>query len=416
MGDDQWREADAWPPASTATSYYLISPKPGEIHGSLSADAPREKKAFDVFSVRSGQAGGQSLQQFGRARLPGVGRAARCSDFRSAPLERDTEVTGPIHAQIYFACDCRDTDLWVRLLDVAPDGTAFNLMSPGLDVLRASYRDLKKGRQLLKPNQVYELHLDNLITSNVFRKGHRIRVQISATFFPNFSRNLQTGELEEFIGKNAEGEHFDLHRPPAAFAHCFAGRVQRYVLDESAQHAETSEESLPQRNRISLLLLLAVAFCCRFPAARAQREPVLKQIDVPHPYYFREMYLPQLTTGPSAVAWAPDSRSVVYSMAGSLWQQKLDSDVAEQLTAGPGYDYQPDCSSDGRWVVYASYAKDAVELWALNLETKARGNSRPAARSTSSPVFRPTASGSHSFPLRSTDASTFSSGNSATAN
>jgi TolB protein len=102
----------------------------------------------------------------------------------------------------------------------------------------------------------------------------------------------------------------------------------------------------------------------------AQREPVLKQIDEPHPYYFREMYLPQLTTGPSAVTWAPDSRSVVYSMAGSLWQQKLDSTVAEQLSAGPGYDYQPDCSPDGRWVVYASYAKDAVELWVLNRETK----------------------------------------------
>ena len=116
--------------------------------------------------------------------------------FDSAPLEQDTEVTGPIQAQIYLACDCRDTDLWVRLLDVAPDGTAFNVMSPGLDVLRASYRDLKKGRQLLTPNRVYELHLDNLITSNVFQKDHRIRVQVSATFFPNFSRNLQSGELE----------------------------------------------------------------------------------------------------------------------------------------------------------------------------------------------------------------------------
>ena len=111
-------------------------------------------------------------------------------------MERDTEVTGPIHAQIYFSCDCRDTDLWVRLLDVAPDGTAFNLMSPGLDVLRASYRDLKKGRQLLKAHQEYRLRLDNLITSNVFRKEHRIRVQVSATFFPNFSRNLHTGDLE----------------------------------------------------------------------------------------------------------------------------------------------------------------------------------------------------------------------------
>ena len=121
--------------------------------------------------------------------------------FDSAPLEQDTEVTGPIRAQIYFACDCRDTDLWVRLLDVAPDGTAFNVMGPGLDVLRASYRNLKKGRQLLTPNRVYELHLDNLITSNVFRKDHRIRVQVSASFFPNFSRNLQSGELEASSAK-----------------------------------------------------------------------------------------------------------------------------------------------------------------------------------------------------------------------
>src|SRR5206468_5978287 len=61
---------------------------------------------------------------------------------------------------------------------------------------RASYRDLKKGRQLLAPGQIYELRLDHLVTSNVFLKDHRIRVQISATFFPNFSRNLHTGDLE----------------------------------------------------------------------------------------------------------------------------------------------------------------------------------------------------------------------------
>src|SRR5467141_4172989 len=102
----------------------------------------------------------------------------------------------------------------------------------------------------------------------------------------------------------------------------------------------------------------------------AQRAPVLNQIDAPHPYYFREMYLPQLTTGPSSLAWSPDSRSVVYSMAGSLWLQQIDSQTAEQLTAGAGYDYQPDCSPDGHWVVYASYAKDAIELWALNLDNK----------------------------------------------
>lgn len=109
------------------------------------------------------------------------------------------------------------------------------------------------------------------------------------------------------------------------------------------------------------LLLITCVFCF------AQREAVLKQIDLPHPYYFREMYLPQLTTGPSGAAWSPDSYSLVYSMAGSLWRQELRSARAEQLTAGPGYDYQPDWSSDGRWVVFARYDHDAVELWSLDL-------------------------------------------------
>ena len=81
------------------------------------------------------------------------------------------------------------------------------------------------------------------------------------------------------------------------------------------------------------------------------------------------MYLPQLTTGPSATAWSPDSRSLVYSMAGSLWRQEMGSAKAEQLTSGPGYDYQPDWSSggDGRWVVFARYDHDAVELWSLDM-------------------------------------------------
>src|SRR5882757_4818453 len=102
-----------------------------------------------------------------------------------------------------------------------------------------------------------------------------------------------------------------------------------------------SEESLLQRKRIRRLLIL-VAACLTFASLplKAQREPVLKQITEPHPYYFREMYLPQLTTGPSAVAWSADSHSVAFSMGGSLWRQKLDSVVADQLTAGPGYDYQ----------------------------------------------------------------------------
>ncbi|HZV87915.1 MAG TPA: CehA/McbA family metallohydrolase [Candidatus Binatus sp.] len=115
----------------------------------------------------------------------------------------------------------------------------------------------------------------------------------------------------------------------------------------------------------SLLFLTALAAVV-WPVC-AQRKPVLPQIDLPHPYYFREMYLPQLTSGPSSVTWSPDSKEVVYSMAGSLWRQKIDSKTAQQLTDGPGYDYQPDWSPDGKNVVYVSYQKDAMELWLLDL-------------------------------------------------
>jgi Tol biopolymer transport system component len=119
-------------------------------------------------------------------------------------------------------------------------------------------------------------------------------------------------------------------------------------------------------DRASLLIILFLTALRLTP----QRDPVLKQIDLPHRYYYREMYLPQLTTGPNAAAWSPDSRSLVYSMSGTLWRQALDSGIAEQLTAGPGYDYQPDCSPDGRWAAYVKYHQDALELWVFDLEKR----------------------------------------------
>src|SRR2546422_586069 len=108
--------------------------------------------------------------------------------------------------------------------------------------------------------------------------------------------------------------------------------------------------------------------------AVAQREPVLKQVGVPHAYYWREMYVPQVTSGPSAVTWSPDGTELIYSMQGSLWRQRIGSRVARQLATGEGYDYQPDWSPDGRLVVFARYAHDAIELQLLDL---ASGSVRP---------------------------------------
>lgn len=103
---------------------------------------------------------------------------------------------------------------------------------------------------------------------------------------------------------------------------------------------------------------------------QAAREPVLKQIDLPHSYYWRELYLPQLTTGPSSLSFMPDGKALIYSMGGSLWQQPIDSTAAIELTHAPAaYDYQPDVARDGHSVVFARYDGGAIELWRMNLRT-----------------------------------------------
>jgi hypothetical protein len=119
------------------------------------------------------------------------------------------------------------------------------------------------------------------------------------------------------------------------------------------------------------LFLTGVVLALVAGPTEAQRAPVLRQVRTPHPYYFREMLIPQVTTGPGAPAWSPDGRELIYSMGGSLWRQRPEEDEARQVTDGPGYDYQPDWSPDGRRVVYASYRDDAIELRVLDLATGA---------------------------------------------
>ena len=126
--------------------------------------------------------------------------------FETEPLPEDLWVAGDIAAEIHASCACRDFDLWVRVLDVHPDGRAFNLMSPGNDVIRASYRDPAVGRQPIEPGRIYELRLPHLMIGNRFARGHRIRVQISATFDPHLSRNLQSGDSEVVSAKSSIAE------------------------------------------------------------------------------------------------------------------------------------------------------------------------------------------------------------------
>ena len=201
MGSNQWRDADQWPPAARETPVFLAPPISGARSGRLQSLAVANRDSFSEFVSDPATPVTNPYDSSGAHDYAKLSDRADVLTFDSEVMQQDTEVTGPIKARVFVSCDCRDFDLWARLLDVAPDGSAINLMSPGLDVQRASYRDLRRGRQWLSPGKIYELRLGRLITSNVFTHGHRMRLQVSAAFTPNFSRNLQSGKSE---AKSAE--------------------------------------------------------------------------------------------------------------------------------------------------------------------------------------------------------------------
>jgi hypothetical protein len=110
--------------------------------------------------------------------------------YTSAPLTRDLEVIGPVKAILFAATSAKDTDFTAKLVDVYPDGEARNLTD---GILRLRYRDSLEKPELAKPGEVYKMTIDAGVTANVFRKGHRIRVEISSSNFPRFDRNSNTG-------------------------------------------------------------------------------------------------------------------------------------------------------------------------------------------------------------------------------
>lgn len=194
MGEGRWITGEQWPLPGTVTRglYLSGSDQPGR----LAWEPPASKGSHTFLSdpgapVRDPYAGRTGAHDY---------RTLASTDavavFETLPLEQAVRVVGAIGAEMFISVDAPDTDLWLHLEDVAPDGTAWNLMSPGLNVLRASYRDGGPERKLLLPGTIYRLRFERMFTGNLFRKGDRIRLAVSSAFMPHFSRNLHTGELE----------------------------------------------------------------------------------------------------------------------------------------------------------------------------------------------------------------------------
>jgi hypothetical protein len=190
MGENRWREASDWPPADTG-----IRPLYLRAGGRLSWTPPEGREPPDRFEYDPANAvedphfdaGLGAHDQRAIERRPDV------LVYTSDPLPDDLDVIGPLEFRLWMSSSATDTDVVARLLDVEPDGPAWNLMSPTLEVLRARYRHGEDEPRLLTPNVSEELVLANGVTANRFRKGHRIRIQITSSFFPHVDRNPNTG-------------------------------------------------------------------------------------------------------------------------------------------------------------------------------------------------------------------------------
>src|SRR5262249_35074355 len=194
MGENAWRSGATFPlPGTKPVSLYLAA------GGRIVREAPAGSRAGQPTAFESDPANPVLNAYADKAGAHDYRALAERQDvavFQTEPLAEPLRVVGPIETEIAVSSDAPDLDLWVKLEDVEPDGTAWNLSSPGTDVLRASFRDGGRPRKPLAPGEVAVLRLPNLRTGNLFGKGHRIRVVLCGSFMPDFSRNLQTGESE----------------------------------------------------------------------------------------------------------------------------------------------------------------------------------------------------------------------------
>jgi uncharacterized protein len=220
MGSNQWREEDDWPlTRAKSTKYFLHSQGKANSargNGALSVAAPAaepaDKFTYDPANPVPTVGGPLCCDANHLAAGPRDQRTVEDRDdvlvYSTPALDHDLEVTGPIHFQFFASSSAVDTDFTAKLVDVYPDGTAINLTE---GILRAKYRDSQVTATPLVPSKVYPLTIDLWSTSNVFRAGHRIRLEVSSSNFPRFDRNLNTGETAATSSKWATATNTILH-------------------------------------------------------------------------------------------------------------------------------------------------------------------------------------------------------------
>lgn len=198
MGENRWREADAWPPAFRLVRYYLRSNGGANSRfgdGMLSLEAPTTDEPPDSYLYDPADpvpsCGGRTLHPvFGPGGIQDQREVEERNDvlvYTSPHLLEPVTIAGPVTVTLYAATSAPDTDFTAKLVDVQPDGYCANVAE---GIIRARYRQSLDRAELVRPGEVTQYMIDLWDVAYTFRAGHRIRLEIASSNFPRFSRNL----------------------------------------------------------------------------------------------------------------------------------------------------------------------------------------------------------------------------------
>ncbi|MFN3379551.1 MAG: CocE/NonD family hydrolase [Runella zeae] len=224
MGSNKWQSSETWPPANVEMkTYYLNSSgKANSLYGDgkLTLQAPSKENKTDEFAYDP------------KFPVPSYGGNVCCTGnavqggsfdqhqmetrhdilvYTTEPFKDGVEMTGQIETTLYVSSDAKDTDFTVKVIDVYPDGRAYNLDET---ILRARYREGFDKEVWMEKGKVYKLNLSPMVTSNYFAPGHSIRIEISSSNFPRFDRNLNTGG-NNYDEKEGVVAHNQIHHSAA---------------------------------------------------------------------------------------------------------------------------------------------------------------------------------------------------------
>lgn len=220
MGINEWRNEQEWPLARAQyRKFYFDSGGDantaagnGRLSVDLPAPGPPDRYVYDPGEPVPSTADGTSFSPmvtYPHAHTT-IERRQDVLVYTSEPLEHALEVTGPVEVVLYAASSAVNTDFTAKLLDVHPDGKAYNLCE---GIIRASFRDGNKNVSTIVPGEVYEYHIDLTATSNVFLPGHRLRVHVSSSNFPQFDRNPNTALHSGLTAETRPAEQTVYHDP-----------------------------------------------------------------------------------------------------------------------------------------------------------------------------------------------------------